>query len=70
MPSDQQIEEGVLDYVRSAIQKGDSPTRAQAIRTVTGVLPVMPSQVAKALLRLVDGGNLYMRKDEQLELKK
>jgi hypothetical protein len=69
VPTDQQIEEGVLDYVRTAMVKGDSPTRAEAIRTVTGVLPVLPSQVAKALVRLVDAGKLGMRKDERLELK-
>jgi hypothetical protein len=69
MPTDQQIEEGVLTYVRSAMQKGDSPTRAEAIRTVTGMLPVLPSEVAKALTRMVAAGSLHMRKDEQLSLK-
>jgi hypothetical protein len=69
MPTDQVIEEGVLRYIRAALLKGDSPTRVEAIRTVTCMLPLLPTQVASAVTRMVAAGTLGMRQDERLDLK-
>ncbi len=70
MSDDDKIEAHVLEYVESTLRLGDYPNRDEAIRRVTGELPVFPSAVAKVIKHLLDNGVLTMRENGQLNVKR
>lgn len=67
--TNEDIEASILSYVNATLRLGDYPNRFEAIRYVTGELPVMPSQVAKAVDRMIAAGTLTQRVNGQLNLK-
>jgi hypothetical protein len=70
MSDDDNIEANIMAYVQSTLRMGDFPNRDEAIRRVTGELPVFPSAVAKVVKRMLDAGKLTMRADGQLNIKR
>lgn len=69
MPSSSDIEAEVLAYVREARLNGGVPSRDGAIYYVTGVLPVMPSEVSRVIGQLFERGTLARGANDRLILK-
>jgi hypothetical protein len=68
MPDDAAIEAEVIRYIKSALERGDFPTRFEAVRDITGRLPVLPSAVGRIVDGMVKSGVLKMRADGQLSI--
>ena len=66
--ADDAIEASIMRYVLATVQRNDFPTRYEAIRNVTGSMPVMPSLVGKALTRMVEAGTFVERADGRLSM--
>jgi hypothetical protein len=54
--TDADIEESITIYMKESLARGDTPTRAGAIRHVTGEYRTLPSSVAKVIKTMMDSG--------------
>jgi len=69
MADDTRIDDAIRRYIRLTIEAGQFPTRAEAIRFVTGEQPVMPSDVAKRVTAMIEAGTLTHGNADRLHLK-
>ena len=69
IPTEAEIEESVIEYIKTPLLNRGVPNREDAIRHVTGEMPAMPSAVGKVIKALMDSGRVVLGANGKLILK-